>query len=73
MVSHYNNDTIDLEHSYSESSNLIGQFEVYYFHSDTDEDTTCSALALRPGHGFSTCGALALRACSSWAQLLGYP
>ena len=25
------------------------------------------------GHGFSTCSALALRACSSWAQLLGNP
>ena len=36
-----------LEHSYSESSNLIDQFEVSYFHSDTDEGTTCSALALR--------------------------
>ena len=30
-----------LEHSYSDSSNLIGQFEVSYFHSDTDEGTTC--------------------------------
>ena len=36
-----------LEHSYSDSSNLIGQFEVSYFHSDTDEGTTCSARALR--------------------------
>ena len=36
-----------LEHSYSDSSNLIGQFEVSYFHSDTVEGTTCSALALR--------------------------
>ena len=35
-----------LEHSYSDSSNLIGQFEVSYFHSDTVEGTTCSALAL---------------------------
>ena len=26
-----------LEHSYSDSSNLIGQFEVSYFHSDTDD------------------------------------
>ena len=38
---------LSLEHSYSESSNLIGQFEVSYFHSDTDEGTTCSALTLR--------------------------
>ena len=36
-----------LEHSYSDSSNLIGQFEVPYFHSDTVYGTTCSALALR--------------------------
>ena len=36
-----------LEHSYSDLSNLIGQFEVPYFHSDTVEGTTCSALALR--------------------------
>ena len=36
-----------LEHSYSDSSNLIGQLEVPYFHSDTVEGTTCSALALR--------------------------
>ena len=47
---------LHLEHSHSDSSNLIGQFEVSYFHSDTDKGTTCSALALR--------------ACSSWAQLL---
>ena len=38
---------LKLEHSYSDSSNLIGQFEVPYFHSDTIEGTTCSALALR--------------------------
>ena len=55
---------IVLEHNYSDSSNLIGHSKVSYFHSDTDEGTTCSALAL------STCSALALRACSSWAQLL---
>ena len=36
-----------LEHSYSDSNNLIGHFEVPYFHSDTVEGTTCSALALR--------------------------
>ena len=30
---------LHLEHSHSDSSNLIGQFEVSYFHSDTDEGT----------------------------------
>ena len=56
--------TDQLEHNYIDSSNLIGLFEVSYFHSDTNEGTTC-IVPLFSGHGFSTCTALALRACSS--------
>ena len=39
---------------YSDSSNLIGQFEVSNFHSDTDEGTTCTVKPVLNGHARAT-------------------